>query len=489
VTPDTVLVLDAGTSALRALTVGAAGDVQELTREPWRMLVPDDAAPFGRELAEDDVRASLGRVLAAASSLRDAIAGVAITGQREGLTFIDERGDAAYLGPNVDARAAAEGFSVDSAHAAEVYEATGHLPSLLQAGAKLAWLRANRPDDAARVQHALPLADWLVMQMTGARAVSRSLGVENGLIDLYRGDAAKEILALFGAGSSIVPRIVAEGSLAGAVCDGPLAGVPVVHAGPDTQCALLGMQAVSPGDCGVVAGWSAPVQLVTDAPVLDAARRTWTGRHVVPGRSVVESNAGDTGRAWDWACALLGVSATEADTAAAGSAAGAGDVLAVVTPPAMDAAHMNAGLGAVTLPLPLAMSTPQRADVLRAMLEAIAFALRANVEQLEAVAGGTIDRIALGGGMARGETFSRVVCDVLGREVVVHGGDVTAVGAAAVAAPTLGLADSAAVASERLARARRTLTPKPRAAAAYDDVYERWRETAARLDELAGGRS
>ena len=115
---------------------------------------------------------------------------------------------------------------------------------------------------------------------------------------------------------SLVPPAVVDGFVVVEPAGGDGIALPVVLAGADTQCALLGMGAFAPGDAGVAAGWSAPVQLVTANATLDPLMRTWAGVHVVPDRWVIESNAGETGRAWDWACGLLAQTPNAADALA-----------------------------------------------------------------------------------------------------------------------------------------------------------------------------
>src|SRR5204863_8650144 len=118
---------------------------------------------------------------------------------------------------------------------------------------------------------------------------------------------ALSLLERLGCDPSLIPQLIADGAIAGGTTNGPFSGIPVVHAGADTQCALVGMGALGPRETGVPAGWSAPLQFVTDRPVFDSAKRTWTGLHVVPDRWVIESNAGETGRAWQWICDLSGL--------------------------------------------------------------------------------------------------------------------------------------------------------------------------------------
>ncbi len=450
------------------------------------MFVPADAAPFGREFDVAEMQRALERLLAAASPIRATIAAIAFTGQREGIAFIDDSGDAIFASPNIDARASAEGITIDAAYGGEVYAVTGHLPSLMQVPAKLAWLRMHRPAVAERVAHVLPLVDWLAVLATGVPYMSRSLALENGLLDVA-GVVPTDLLARLGVGTGVVPQILADGSICGAVQSGGLAGRPVVLAGADTQCALVGMGVIEPGSAGIPAGWSAPVQLVTGRPIFDPEMRTWTGVHVVLNRWILESNAGETGRAWDWICTMLGCTAAEAADVAAMAPVGSGDTMAVLGPRVMRASAMNAGVGGITLPLPLVMSAPERSHVLRSVLEATAYAIRANVEQLELVSGTLIPSLAIGGGMSRSTVFTQIVADVIDRPVPVAASpETSAVGAAVLAAVAVGLHPSLAAAQAAMPGGGSIIEPGARASADYEDYYARWCAMSDGFERMAG---
>src|SRR4029078_4271670 len=105
-----ILVIDAGTSALRAVLVDRNGVTSPLAAEPYTVVIPEDAAPFGRECEPKCLIAALERLYSAASPHRDRVAAMAVTGQREGVAFTDEGGEAILVSPNVDARASAEGM-------------------------------------------------------------------------------------------------------------------------------------------------------------------------------------------------------------------------------------------------------------------------------------------------------------------------------------------------------------------------------------------
>jgi autoinducer 2 (AI-2) kinase len=259
----------------------------------------------------------------------------------------------------------------------------------------------------------------------------------------------------------------------------------VVLAGADTQCALVGVNAVESGDAAVAAGWSGPVQLVTASPLLDAQMRTWCGLHVVPGRWVVESNAGETGRVWEWLLSMLGVNAAEADALAATSPAGGRDVITVLGPPRMNASAMNAGVGGITFPLPLVMSAPDRGDLLRSTLESIAFAVRANLEQAEEVGGASASELRLAGGMSRSGVFARILADVMDRPIWVSSTpETTALGAAALAAPALGVHESFEHALDAMVRPAMIVQPNTASATAYEDIYQRWLATCETFESM-----
>ncbi|HYM14019.1 MAG TPA: FGGY-family carbohydrate kinase [Dehalococcoidia bacterium] len=478
--------IDAGTSAMRAVTVSADGTVTAVASEPYDVFVPEDAAPFGREFDPKSLLRALNRLINAASARTVDIAAIAFTGQREGIAFTDAGGAAIFASPNVDARAASQGMAIDAARGSEVYATTGHLPSLMQAPAKLAWLRSERPETASRVRHVVPVADWLAAALAGSMAMSRSLAAENGLLDVRTCAVPEALLGALGLALSLLPGVADDGAVAGVVERGELRGVPVLLAGADTQCALLGMGALEAGDTAVPAGWSAPVQMVTAAPVFDDAWRTWTSVHVTPGAWILESNAGETGRSWEWLCSMLGMQSEAATALASNSPAGARDVVCIYGPRAMRAGAMSAGLGALTFPLPLVMSEPDRGDVLRATLEAIAYAVRANIEQLEEVSGATIGRLALGGGMSRNMLFAQILADVIDRPVTVAGAaETTAVGAAMLAAATVGLHSSLAESVASMRRASAMIEPKPAVSAVYEDAYGRWCALADSSAQLA----
>ncbi len=209
--------------------------------------------------------------------------------------------------------------------------------------------------------------------------------------------------------------------------------------------------------------------------------------HVVPGTWILESNAGETGGVWDWMCGMMGVSADEAGMLAGAAPAGSHDVSLLAGARRMRASELNATMGAMTFPLPLAVSDAGRGDVLRATLEGIACAVRANLEQLEEVSGLQARQLELGGGMSRDPLFARIVADIVDRPVrVAAHHETSAIGAAVLAAVTAGLHASLDGAVAAMCGLGATVTPVLATSAAYEDVYARWCALADGVERMAG---
>jgi autoinducer 2 (AI-2) kinase len=489
---DHVLALDAGTSAARALVARPGGGVVAVARREWSYDIPPEIAPFGRSLdAEAFWRAlcdATREVITSAGLSGNDIAAAGVTSQRLAVVIVDGNGDTLYAGPNADARAIVEGFAIDGARGHQVYRSGGKLPSLLLAPAKLHWLRQHRADVFDSAAAVLSLGDWIAYKITGELRNERTLAGDCGLLDVSTGERDAALLRDIDVAPELLPPLASPGEVIGAVSDaaaeamGLAAGTPATNAGADTQCGLLGMGVEQPGECGIVTGWSAPLHIVTDAPRIDEQRRTWTSRHVMPERWVVESSTADAGRVWRWWCeTLLGGRADPLDEGARlarEAPAGSANVLALLGPRRMNAAHMGVHLGGVLTTTPISDQIDQAA-LLRAGLENIAFALRANLEQGEEVAATRATRIALGGGLTRVPIYAEILASVLNRPIeTARQVEVTALGTAILALRTIGLSD------EGLRSPMEEAAPNSAWTDTYERQYNRWCTLSAKLDDV-----
>lgn len=493
-----IIVLDAGTSRARSHLFDAGGRILASASREWQFIAAPEPYSLAREWQPSQLWLTfcdlIAECVASASAASAEITALAVTSQHQAIVCMDRAGNAIYASPNLDLRALFEGGLLDEHHADLIYATTGHLPSFLFAPAKLRWLQANRPRDYARVAYVLPLADWLTYRLTGVIASEPTLAAGVGLLDIHSRRRCDSLLSELGITLAPVPlrdaaEVVGEVSAAAARDTALPKGVPVVTAGADTQCGLLGMGIHSPAEVGILAGWSAPVQMVTAQPILPSDRSVWASCYLTPDRWVAETGAGDAGNAYAWLANILFGQAPNRfermSRLAQEAEPGADGAMAFLT--SSDSSQTAPGLaaGGFIFPVPITLSPLGRASFARAALEAIAYKLAASVEQLEAVTGADASAIALGGGMTRAKPFAAILAAALGKPLSISPlPDATAAGARLCAATAIGEYASLDEAARFAKQSQRVIAPDAYDSAAYRDLYRRWQETAQRLQSI-----
>ena len=493
------LVLDAGTSCAKCFVYDDEGRVVGSRSRAWEFVESGEAYSLAREWEPEALwRATcelIKETVCASDITRGDIGSVAVTSQRQAVAFLDREGNTLYAGPNLDLRAFFEGAEIDDAYRDLVYRTTGHLPSFLFVPAKLKWYERHRTEVYERVSRVLALGDWLAYRLTGEIANERTLAGEAGLLDIGSGDWCHSLLSKLSVGLD-TGRLVDAGSVVGSLSSDAAGetilpkGIPVVAAGADTQCGLLGIGVHERGEVGIVAGWSAPVQMITEAPVYSKDASSWVGRFPAPGRWVAESSAGDLGNAYSWLVKLLRGDAADGfeamDTAAGRVSAGSEGVQAIMGSATTQYSSPRMRTGGFVFPVPMTLSELGRGNFARAALESAAYGIRANLDALESVGGRTAMSVALGGGMIRSRTLAPIVADVLEREVrVSQSPDASGLGAWLCAETAGGefatLDEAADWAKERTS----VVEPNPHVSAEYQLFYRQWLELAERMDKVS----
>jgi len=494
-----IAVIDAGTSSVRASVLDQSGKTVSERACPWRHLELPDAPPTTREFDSagvwKDVRAILGGALQEAGAGPDEVAAVTVTGQRQGVVFLANDGTEIYAGPNTDLRAIFEGLAIDHSMGERVYQTTGHYPSFMMAPAKLHWFRQSRPEVYGRIATVLTLADWLVWKLSGVRASEASLASEAGLLHVHwRSWCEKLLHDLRVVCNSHIP-VLESGTIAGGVtaeaaeATGLAEGTPVAVAAADSQCGLIGMGVIEPGHAGVVAGWSAAVQMVTDRPVLNPSEKTWAGCFPLPDRWVCENPAGDTGNSYAWLADLAwrgrGDPYKEMEEAARQAPAGANGTLAYLGIARMDMTRLGMRQGGILFPTPLTYAEAGSGAIARAAIESSVYTVASSLYKAEAVTGRKARSVSAGGGMTLTALWSETLANVLGRPLKTAGARrVSAYGAYLCAAKAVGWIGDWQEAAEKARSGMATIVPDALSAAEYADHYKRWVEVDEHLQGL-----
>lgn len=502
-----LMALDAGGSGGHCLLVDVSDGALTRAFRSWTHPAARETGGLGTDLDLDLVWATLAEAareaLTKAGATPDQVLAVAATSMRHTTVVLDANGYVLLATPNRDARAAGEAWQLAGERGSALYARTGQWPSPLATAARLRWLATMYPDAWARAATVFTLSDWIAYRLCGECASEPSQASSTLFFDVAQRDWSSDLAEAMGIPRRLLPPLRRAGTQLGTVTTaaaeifGLPAGTPVAVGGADTQCALLGAGAVAPGQAGAIGGSTVPVQLVLDRPVIDPHERLWTGCHVLADRWVLESNAGAMGEALDWFARILYPDAAHPVAhflAEAGlSEPGAAGILSTLGTSVMNARELRLPTGSLTLSHLSTAHDPQRRRHLeRAVVEGMAYAVRANLEQLRDVAAAQPAGPAvfsLAGGMSRSEVFAQIVSDVLGLPVEVGATpESTALGAALCAGVAVGVFADLAQGAQRLGSQARTVLPDSERVRAYQELYSGWqklRAASAGADELA----
>ena len=496
-----VLALDMGTSSLKCLIAGMDGSVKALTRQKVTYFSPEGLAPMGKEFSPDDIWQSMCQLirqaLCEAGLEGEDIAAVSTTSQRGGMVLLDEKRRELYAGPNQDVRAFFEGMAMDEVKGKDIYSLTGHLPSFLFAGAKLKWFQEHQPDLYDRIYKALPISGWLTFKLSGQLKAEGSALGEIGLLNILSSNPDDSLYETIGVSPEVLPSVGPAGEVVGkitsdtATATGLKKGTPVVLGGPDTQCGLLGMGVIEAGHLGVIAGWSAPLQLVTEAPVFDSQMRTWTGCHMIPNRWVLESSATQAGQSLDWLANILGTSYSNRQEEPISSISDSplvdGDqAVAFLGPRIMNCSKMSLQLGGLLFPVPIGHTNISGSHLRQSALENLAFAIRGNYLQIKEASKLDVSGVCLGGGVSNIHAFPQLACDCLGMEIQVPDmKDVSLLGAAMCASVGAGEYANLPEATGGVKGTFAKLEPAESKISDLEERYERWLSIYQTLEGLS----
>ncbi len=485
--PAAVLALDAGTGSGRASLFDFEGRLLAVTARRWSFTTPPSLDPFGKEFEADAFLGLLAEATREALHLADhpEVRAISSTGLRGGSVLLDGAGSVLAASPIQDVRGLLVVGDVDGA-VPDLYRRTGHTPTWLFPISRLAWYRSEAPDVFARVATLLSIDEWLLFALSGERRATEASAGDSMCLDVARRTWDDEIFERLGLATSLAPAIARAGEFVGrltagcAARFGLAAGVPVVACAGDTQAALLGSGVLDPGTVGLVAGTTAPVMAVAETPTADPAGSLWMGCHPLVDRWVLEGNSGRAGSSFDWALALLGLEdATRfsaAETLAATAAPGANGAFAFLGAEPVDLSKLNPQRPAGFLfPAPELGVPVGRAEIVRATLENVAFAVEANLRRIDAALPLGDAAIALSGGLGSSDAFAGIIADVTGRPVRrgAHAQGAS-LGAAACAATGIGHYASLREAVGAMVATVATVDPDRARHVAYRDAFESW---------------
>jgi xylulokinase len=430
--------------------------------------------------------------LDAAGADRRAVRGLAISSQGISFVLLDAAGRPLGNAINwLDSRATDECTQILARYPAEyLFRATGKRAAPYYVLPKLLWIRTHQPEVWRQARRVLMGHDYLVYRLCGEHVTDHSMAGGTLLYDLQGLDWSQELLDAFDIPRDLLPPVLWSGTPVGtllpAVAEelGLPPDVVVTVGGQDQKCAALGA-GIEDGCATVSLGTASAIEQIMARPRTDPQMRVPSFTFVLPGRWVLEGVVGTAAGSLRWYrdSVAPGVSYRDLDREAAGIAPGSAGVFFFPHLSGAGSPYWISNARGAFHGLNLAAG---RAHLTRAVLEGVAYQIRANLAVTEEIAG-AVERVILFGGGAKSDLWRAIIGDVTGRPVAwARTVETAGLGAAMLAGIGCGLFLSLADARERMLPPLAIRWPDADAAAVYAVQHEAYRRSEAALLGVEG---
>ena len=352
---------------------------------------------------------------------------------------------------------------------------------------KILWYRKYRPEVFEKTEKILQSNSYIVYRMTGEITQDLSQGYGLACFDMRKGRWDDSMCEALEIPRKMLPEIVPCHRIAGKLTKeaadrmGLREGIPVAAGGLDAACGTLGAGVVSPGQTQEQGGQAGGMSICIDRYAADP--RLILGFHVVPGRWLLQGGTTGGGGALKWLRETMCPELSFAEMSALAETAepGSGGVTFLPYMAGERSPIWDPDACGVFFGLNFGVS---RAQMIRACMEGVAYALRHNLETA-AEAGARADVLRAMGGSANSRIWTQIKADVTGCGIEVPGSDTaTTLGAAMLAGVGTGVWQSFEDAARQTIRVNRTFEPDSAVRGIYDRGYGVYRKLYDNLKDL-----
>ena len=481
--------IDLGTSAAKLLLMDAGGRVLhvvskeyplEFPRPGWSQQDPEDWRKAVLEGIPELLRGFDGA----------AVAGIGCGGQMHGLVILDEEDN--VIRPAIlwnDGRTESQvQYLNDTIGRENLSRWTANIAFAGFTAPKILWVREKEPEHFAKIAKIMLPKDYINYILTGVHACDYSDASGMLLLDVEKKCWSREMLDICGIREAQMPRLVESFACIGTVKPeiaaqlGISSAVKVAGGAGDNAAAAVGTGVVGQGGCNISLGTSGTVFIssksfgVDDTNALHAFAHADGGWHLM-GCMLSAASCNK------WLLEDIFKTGDHAAEQAPISDDKLGRNHVFFLPYLMGERSPINDTNARGTFIGMTMDTT-RADLVQAVLEGVAFAIRDSVEVARSL-GITIDSSMICGGGAKSKLWKRIMANVLGAELRSPASEQgPGMGGAMLAMVTCGAYESVGAACEKLVGVCETVKPEPELTALYEKRYQQFRKIYPAVKEL-----
>jgi len=410
------------------------------------------------------------------------VAGIGCGGQMHGLVVLDEQDR--VIRPAIlwnDGRTAKQVDYLNQEIGKEKLSAlTANIAFAGFTAPKILWMRENEPENFARIAKIMLPKDYVNYILTGVHACDYSDASGMLLLDVEHKRWSEEMLALCGISEAQMPRLFESYDCIGTVKPdvaaalGLPAGVKVSAGAGDNAAAAVGTGVVGEGGCNISLGTSGTVFISSERFGVDPNNALHAFAHADGGWHLMGCmlSAASCNK---WLLEdILGTN-DHAEEQSAISEDKLGENHVFFLPYLMGERSPINDTDARGTFIGMTMDTT-RADLVQAVLEGVAFAIRDSVEVARSL-GLEIRSSKVCGGGARSELWKKILANVLGAELVSPVSEQgPGMGGAMLAMVACGAYPDVRSACAALVQMASTVTPDPILTAKYEKRYRQFQK-------------
>ena len=495
--------IDAGTTALKVVLFDQHGQIKAQRGIEYSLITPTiDTAELEAEVYWEACQQGIRSVLRQSRIPPEDVAALSVSSQGETLIPVDRSGRSLRRAIVwLDNRSGEEARIIEGAFGVEkIYRTTGQ-PEVVPTwpATKILWMKRNEPQIFRQTHKFLLLEDYLLYKLTGQYVTEGSVASSTLLFDINTGTWWGEMVDFVGITPEKLPQIKRTGEVVAPVAQPAcrLTGLrerTLVTTGAFDQAAgMIGAGNIQSGIVTETTGAALAICATTDRVVLDPKRRLPCQYHPVSGLYYLMPWCPVGGMFFRWfRDTFCQVEIEEARRKRL-------DAYDLLTQQAESVPPGSEGL--VALPHLMGAASPefnpnakgvffgitlkhQKGHFARAVIEAVAFMLKRNLELLEEL-GIQVQEIRSLGGGSKSLLWNRIKADVTRKPIVTIGtSEAASLGVAILAGVGVGMFPSLQEAVSRMVKISEQIEPNPEGGKQYQEAYRCYLRLYEQLEPL-----
>jgi len=487
---EAILAVDLGTTALKCALHDLQGNVIAKNTQEYRLITPDAlSVEMDTETYWNAFANAVAKVMSLSGVASSDVKALGISAQGETLVVVDKAGQPlrnAIVWLDNRAQAEADELGGRFGHR-KAYEITGQVSIVpTWPAAKILWLQRHEPHLFEKVDKFLLLEDYFLHRLTGQYVCEGSLVTSTCYWNFSTKEWWPEMLQALGISTDQLPHYMESGVTVGKLLPnvanelGLSPKTVACTGGLDQACGAIGVGNIRPGVFSENTGAALAICATVSQPTLDPNNEMPCHYHGVPHLYMLHTFTGG-GIVLRW---FRDEFSQMESAVAQASGIDAYDLMGA------EAARVPPGCeGLVMLPHLQGAMAPEanpkakgvffgftlrhgRSHFTRAIMEAVGFIVRRNIEVIEGLGVSVNEIRALGGG-ARSRIWKQIEADITRRPVVTTTNEEAAtLGAAVLAGKAVGLYSSIEEAASQMVQIKERFEPDPNNLAIYEETYQ-----------------